>query len=171
MATRALVQVDAFPEVVSAISTPEDERYTQLGTIVMCTKLACVKVWDLDVAACEAAHVAKKFYTLHDSGLISPWWGRVWCNPPFSCLETWVTRAWSEWRRTGVVKTIGMLLPMNRQEQPWWQRMVEPYRDRVGSPLRSHNLPGRVRFGKPGDLFAEEAGSPPGGCVFLVWQR
>jgi hypothetical protein len=37
---------------------------------------------------------------------------------------------------------IVMLLPNNRMEQGWWQRLVEPFRDRVGSPLSTRKLAG-----------------------------
>ena len=64
-----------------------------------------------------------------------------------------------------------VLLPANRPEQKWWQDMVEPYRDRPGSPLRTEFLRVRPRFVLPG---AEEIGPnerPPFGCVLLIWER
>jgi hypothetical protein len=41
---------------------------------------------------------AKKHYTTEDDGLIQPWFGRVWCNPPYgkemnAFLERMVTHA------------------------------------------------------------------------------
>jgi hypothetical protein len=97
----------------------------------------------VDVAA--AAHNAKcgRYYTRDDDGLAQPWTGEtVWCNPPYSDIEPWVAKAWTEHPTTnGIV----MLLPNNRQEQRWWQQLIEPYRDRVGSPLTTEYLAGRAR--------------------------
>lgn len=36
---------------------------------------------------------AKKHYTIHDDGLLQPWEGRVWCNPPYSTCEHWLKKA------------------------------------------------------------------------------
>lgn len=35
---------------------------------------------------------AKKHYTVVDDGLLQPWTGRVWCNPPYSKKAPWVKR-------------------------------------------------------------------------------
>jgi len=92
---------------------------------------------------------------------------RVWCNPPFSDLRPWVVKAWQESRGCPVIV---MLLPANRCEQRWWQELVEPFRDRPGSPLRTTFLPGRPRFDlltweqlapdpDPGDLLSQIGGA------------
>lgn len=42
---------------------------------------------DLDPASCETANKivqAKIFYTTEDNGLLKPWFGNVWLNPPYS---------------------------------------------------------------------------------------
>lgn len=90
----------------------------------------------------------------------------IWCNPPYSAIAPWVRKAWDCWASTaGIV----MLLPANRTEQSWWQLMVEPYRDRTGSPLRAEFLPGRMRFLKPGQSAVGPNQRPPFGCVLLRW--
>lgn len=53
--------------------------------------------FDLDVAAPDggAANVpARRFYTVADDGLLSPWEGVVWCNPPYSAPTAWC-RKWA----------------------------------------------------------------------------
>lgn len=119
-------------------------------------------------------------------GLAQPWVARrVWCNPPFSDIEPWVRKANYE-VLTGKALVVAMLLPATRTEQPWWQQCVEGSLDvpRLvldhGHPattaratyswLRTHFLPGRIKFGLPGNRDGVGVGSPPFGCVLLVWR-
>ena len=121
----------------------------------------------VDVAA--AAHNTKceRFYDVDANGLGQDWTGeRVWCNPPYSDIAPWVRKAWECWASTS---GITMLLPANRTEQSWWQQMVEPFRDRPGSPLRTEFQRGRWRFLKPGDTTIEPNSRPPFGVVPLTW--
>jgi phage N-6-adenine-methyltransferase len=121
----------------------------------------------VDVAA--AAHNTKceRYYTRAENGLAQSWAGEmVWCNPPYSSIAPWVAKAWTEQPHT---RGIVMLLPANRPEQGWWQEMVEPYRDRPGSPLRVEFLPGRMRFIKAGQTTVGPNERPPFGCCLLIW--
>lgn len=61
-----------------------------------------------------------------------------------------------------------MLLPANRTEQGWWQRLVEPHRDR-GAGLRTEFIAGRLRFLRRGETEIAPNNRPPFGCVLLVW--
>lgn len=125
----------------------------------------------VDVAASSANTKCERFYDEAANGLAQSWAGeRVWCNPPYSHpnLERWVRKAWAE---HGAAECIVMLLPANRTEQAWWTDLVEPYRDRAGSPLRTEFLPGRLRFLKPGQSSIGANERPPFGCVLLIWQR
>ena len=135
----------------------------------------------LDVAAAPHNAKAERYYTRADDGLLQPWTGRVWCNPPYSRLKgvmdlgNWVRKAWFEWEndwRGERPERIVMLLPANRTEQAWWQDHVEPFRDRPGSPLRVEFLRGRMRFDMPPDWVTPEKGDrPPFGLALLIWQR
>ena len=121
----------------------------------------------LDVAA--APHNAKcdRYFTREQDGLRQSWAGeRVWCNPPYSSIEPWVRKAWSE---ATTSRGIVMLLPANRTEQKWWQSLVEPHRDR-GSGLTVRFLPGRMRFIRRGAVDIGPNERPPFGCALLVWE-
>ena len=51
--------------------------------------------FDLDVACPPDGppHTpAKAWYTQETNGLTSPWWGRVWMNPPYSKSSPWVRK-------------------------------------------------------------------------------
>lgn len=123
------------------------------------------------IDAAASPHNAKlpRFWTVEDDGLAQSWAReRVWCNPPYSHpnLERWIIKAHSEFKAG--TDLIVMLVPANRTEQLWWQRQVEPYRDR-GQGLRTEFLPGRMRFiaaDKPGIGPNER---PPFGCCLLIW--
>lgn len=162
---------DLFPEVGVALEDG-DQRFTTRETDEWCRSAAGVDAWDLDVAACEEAHLAERFFTKADDGLTKPWEGRVWVNPPFSDIGPWVEKAWVE---AAHCETIAILLPASRMEQRWWHEHVEPFRDgrraRDFVGLTTHFLPGRARFGLPGNREGVGVGSPPFGCVLLVWRR
>lgn len=133
--------------------------------------LDAVHGFTLDAAA--AAHNAKAatYYTRADDGLVQPWHGSTWCNPPYSGLMDWLAKAWSEWDRPGGPHSIVMLLPANRPEQPWWQTHVEPHRDRPGSPLTVRFLAGRLRFIRAGATEIRPNERPPFGVCLLTWTR
>lgn len=67
--------------------------------------------------------------------------------------------------------TIVMLLPANRTEQPWWQDLVEPVRDRTGGHLWTEFLRGRRRFVLPGNEGIGMNERPPFGSVLLIWNE
>lgn len=126
--------------------------------------------FDLDVAA--APHNAKcdAYYTQESNGLLLPWLGSVWCNPPYSDCGAWVRKAWASWV-AGEATRIVMLLPANRTEQGFWQEDVEPYRDKIGSSLRVEFLRGRMRFDRPEVVIGPKGDRPPFGCCLLIWSK
>lgn len=54
---------------------------------------------------------------------------RVWANVPFSMFHEWLPWAW----KNSDAELITMLAPGTRQDRPWWQTWVEPYRDKSSS--------------------------------------
>jgi len=143
-----------------------DDRRTPLDLLDECRRLAGVPTFDLDVAANAENAKAPYYINATDDGLVKPWRGRVWCNPPYSNIRQWVDKAWAEWCE-GRVEVIAMLLPANRTEQAWWQLCVEPYR--TGPLLRVHFLSGRRRFDRPGWTKPAKGDRPPFGLCLLVW--
>lgn len=130
--------------------------------------------FSLDVAASPENAKCPWYYTVEEDGLIAPWLGRVWCNPPYSQIRLWVEKAWLAWNNKPRPSLIVMLLPANRTEQQWWHEHVEPYRDKylVGQTVgfRVEFLRGRQRFVMPG---SEEIGPnerPPFGSCLLIWE-
>lgn len=118
----------------------------------------------IDVAASDANAKLPRYYTIEQDGLAQDWTGeRVWCNPPYSDIEPWVQKAW-----TSRAELVVMLLPANRCEQVWWQRWVEPRRDKPSSRMKVEFLPGRMRFVAPGAEAIGPNERPPFGCCLLI---
>lgn len=123
----------------------------------------------IDVAATPENARLPRFWTVDDDALAQSWRGeRVWCNPPYSDIGTWVHKAWAEWYQGA--EGIVMLLPANRTEQNWWQLNVEPMRD-CGMGFRVEFLKGRMRFDRPNAVIGPKGDRPPFGCCLLIWQR
>lgn len=127
----------------------------------------------IDVAATAENARLPRFWTVEDDALTQSWAGeRVWCNPPYSDIETWVRKAWSEWATQWEhPELIVMLLPANRTEQGWWQRQVESVRDRAHGSLSIEFLPGRMRFLRNGATDIKPNERPPFGCCLAIWQQ
>ncbi|KAF0249162.1 MAG: hypothetical protein FD167_1433, partial [bacterium] len=54
---------------------------------------------DLDPASCKLANrtiKAKKIFTLADDGLVQPWNGRIFLNPPYFNMKVWVCKLLEE---------------------------------------------------------------------------
>lgn len=176
---------------------PKDRRFTLPETLATCLAIAGVEAFDLDVAAERANYCALKWCGPRDwpddwrqwddatrkaqgrhvglDGLSSTWFGHVWCNPPYSDVGPWVAKAWEEMRAARCF-SVTMLLPSGREEQAWWQEHVEPWRDQdldSDNRLTTHFLPGRPRFGRPGDPTCQRPKNrrPKTGAVVLHWWR
>lgn len=121
------------------------------------------------IDAAAASHNARlpRYWSRTDSALDKDWAGeRVWCNPPYSDIRTWVEKAWEQAERA---ELIVMLLPANRTEQGWWQDLIEPARlERV---LEVEFLRGRMRFERPGAVIGPKGDRPPFGCCLVIWRQ
>lgn len=141
-----------------------DDRRTPPDLLAECAALAGVVRFDLDVAATADNAKAEAFYAVDAAGggLFWPWYGRVWCNPPYSECALWVARADQQ---ASACELIAMLLPANRTEQRWWQQYIEPRHD----TLAVHFLGGRRRFDRPGWTKPAKGDRPPFGLCLVVW--
>lgn len=61
---------------------------------------------------------AKKYYTIADSGLLKPWNGFVWCNPPYNDIKAWMARM--------VEHNNGIALTFARTDTAYWHEYVFP---------------------------------------------
>ncbi len=170
---------------MTGVALEQDQRFTLARTMDWVRWITGVDRFDVDPAACKESHWGEVWYSARQNGLVKPWYrpmargtSTVFVNPPFSDIEPWIKRSWRA--IGGECALIAMLIPASRTEQPWWQKLVEPWRDRqprkldngVHASLRSHFPPdGRTRFGHPGNPHGFGVGSPPFTCVLLVWEH
>lgn len=93
----------------------------------------------IDVCATQENAKCQKFYTKLENGLVQPWKGVVWCNPPYGReIGQWVRRAlFSCIAGTTVV----MLLPA-RTDTKWFHEYI--YK-RENVEIRF--IKGRLKFG------------------------
>ena len=164
---------------VPAYAGVEDEnhRFTTPEAAAWCRGKAGVTDYDLDVAACAESHLAPVWYGRTENGLVSPWFGDVFCNPPWDDIGPWVLCAWKAWREvvSPTLISISMLLPGNRTHRDWWQQLVEQHRDGRCDPhhparLSAHFAPKRFAYGHPGNPRAVGVAEPNFTSVLLVWR-
>ena len=94
---RLLALSDPWSVLPSRIRTGDD--YYTPDEYMECIRAALGGHIDLDPASHVVANrvvKAKRFYTKDQNGLLQPWAGRVYLNPPFSSWPEWVPKVLSE---------------------------------------------------------------------------
>lgn len=80
---------------------------------------------EFDLDPCSAINqpwdTANNYYTIDDDGLLMPWFGRVWLNPPYN---RYLIPMWME--KMAMHKN-GTALVFARTETEWFQRFVFPH--------------------------------------------
>ena len=92
---------------------------------------------DLDPCCRPETARGARYFTRADNGLVQPWDGLVFVNPPYSEPKVWVEKAISESRRTSTCRVI-MLLPAS-VDTGWFHDLVLPNAD-------IEFMRGRLRF-------------------------
>lgn len=118
--------------------------------------------FDLDVAASSINAKAPHFYDARADGLAQPWFGRVWCNPPYSSIEPWVRRA-AETVEDGSASVVVMLVPA-RTDLRWWAHAV-------ARAWKVEHIRGRIKFIAPPGLRVGRDEAPKERSAFLVFRR
>ncbi|MBN1580527.1 MAG: hypothetical protein JXA89_07470, partial [Anaerolineae bacterium] len=136
-----------------------DEWYTPGHYIALVKKV--MGGIDLDPASCQAANQvvgATLFYDKEANGLVEPWSGRVWLNPPYSHPDPFVQRAIVEFERGEIAQA--MILLNNATETTWFQSLIAHYPACFPSQ--------RIQFWHPG----RKSESPrQGQAIFYLGER
>jgi phage N-6-adenine-methyltransferase len=74
--------------------------------------------FDLDPCADATNAVASRYFTKAENGLVQPWFGNVFMNPPYSAIKDWLAKAFAESHREGVKRVI-CLVPA-RTDSRWF---------------------------------------------------
>ena len=101
--------------------TGNQENYTPFG-IINAARLVLGEI-DLDPASCKMAQAtvgAKTYYTEEENGLVKPWFGRVFLNPPYQhpLIEEFVDKLLRE--RPNYEAAI--LLTNNNTDTAWFRK-------------------------------------------------
>jgi ParB family chromosome partitioning protein len=109
----------------AALRNSSDEWFTSAPVIDLARQV--LGGIDLDPASCEFAQrtvQAARWFGKVDNGLVQPWQGRVWLNPPYShpLVERFTTKLISEYDE-GSVET-AICLVNNATDTAWFQRLL-----------------------------------------------
>ena len=103
----------------SGAQSEEDER-DNWRTPVLILEHVMHAMGDIDLDPCsddDLSVCAQSHFTNEQNGLVQPWHGRVFCNPPYSQAEQWVDKFIAEDFVQGII-----LLPA-RPGSIWWQKL------------------------------------------------
>lgn len=108
---------------------------------------------DLDAAAADETAKAPRWFTEEDNGLLQPWAGDVWLNPPFgNALPNWLDKCANEIERDEV-NSIFCLIPA-RTDTKWFHEKVMPHAYIV------YLIKGRFTFGHESSVKGANAPFP-----------
>ncbi len=94
----------------------------------------------LDAAATYQNAKCAEYYNKQSDGLVQPWDGTVWVNPPYGrSVGKWVAKAYHEWKKGS---TVVMLLAA-RTDTRWFHNFIY-------NKAEIRFLQGRLVFGKGG---------------------
>jgi phage N-6-adenine-methyltransferase len=79
--------------------------------------------FDLDPCARAETATAPLYYTIEDDGLLQPWEGHCFVNPPYSAPGPWVAKAIAESGRG----TVSLLLLPAATDVGWFHELVLPH--------------------------------------------
>lgn len=112
--------------------------------------------FSLDVCALPENAKCERYYTPEMDGLIQPWTGRVWCNPPYGReIARWVERGYQS-IATGAADVVVMLLPA-RTDTQWFHKYI------YGK--------GEIRFVKGRLKFGDAKNSAPFPSMVVIFRR
>ena len=96
--------------------------------------------FDLDACAIPSNAKCERFYSPEQDGLLQPWTGNVWCNPPYGRdIAKWIAKAQNEIQQNA---NVIVLLIHARADTRWFHEYLY---NRPNVELRF--VKGRIKFG------------------------
>lgn len=96
--------------------------------------------FDLDVCAIPENAKCERFYSPEQNGLLQPWTGNVWCNPPYGRdIAKWIDKAQNEIKQNA---NVIVLLVHARTDTRWFHEYLY---NKPNVELRF--VKGRIKFG------------------------
>lgn len=83
---------------------------------------------DLDPASSKAANEivrATRYYTITDNGLLQPWFGRIWLNPPYGRHAPKFVKRFATFYRSGDVEMACLLLAVHHMTTRWFGALAD----------------------------------------------
>ena len=140
-----VIKGDLMPSQTVEWGTPQ-HIFDELNEEFKFTLDACAAPWNYKV---------NNYYTQEDDGLIQPWTGTVWCNPPYGRqIGKWVQKAY-EANQQGA--TVVMLIP-SRTDTAYWHDYI--------SKAEVRFIRGRLKFTTPNNETALPAPFPSAIVIF-----
>ncbi len=108
-------------------------------------------IFDLDPCSAPSPRpwsTALRHIELPENGLILPWYGRVWMNPPYDTPTMTKFMSRMARHRSGIATVFA------RTDTKLWQQWIFPFADSILF------LEGRISFHRPDGTLADSAGAP-----------
>lgn len=121
--------------------------------------------FDLDPCCSQSTCKAHRGYTLADDGLSKPWYGRVFVNPPYSDVGSWVDKACREIDAGNAYVVV--LLLLNSTDTAWYAQLERQTACGGGVLLFPQ---GRINFIPPNADIAASSNSR-GSLIAVLWPR
>lgn len=119
-------------------SSKTDEWYTPRGFLE--PLIEAVGGFDLDPASgAEESATAAESFTKEEDGLDQPWFGKVWCNPPYSDIAGWSAKFARESYRQDVDLIVALV--KDDTSTDWWHENI------VGAARYLCFVDHRLKFG------------------------
>ena len=116
--------------------------------------------FDLDVAASKENAICERYFNEEMNGLNQKWFGRVWCNPPYSEIMKWVEKAIEETHIQGNCKEVVLLLP-SRTCTKWFLKAYQ-------AAAKVQFIHGRLDFHGPNMSDREKRANAPFPSVLIT---
>lgn len=113
--------------------------------------LALLFRFRLDVCASPESAKCGRYFDMYADGLCQIWDEPWFCNPPYSHIDPWVTKACT----AAAAGVPGVMLLPAWTDRAWWQELVEPMRDTCDATTSRFTVESRfykrIAFGYPGN--------------------